>query len=94
MGASAFALPKYLRHVARAGLKDCWVIDLVNAHPQIQHARHPHLVHLKDYVEHRDEWLGKIPAGREEAKRLMIRLIYGGTIKARFDFQKRVSKPE
>jgi hypothetical protein len=80
IGRSLFALPGYIRNLARSELKGMWVLDLVNAHPTIMHRRHPSLQHLARYVEHREEALASIPCGRAAAKELFIRLLYGGCV--------------
>jgi hypothetical protein len=80
IGRSLFTLPGYIRNLARSGLRDMWVLDLVNAHPCIMNRRHPSLQHLARYVEHREEVLATIPAPRAAAKELFIRLLYGGCV--------------
>jgi hypothetical protein len=80
IGRSLFALPGYIRDMARSELKGMWVLDLVNAHPAIMHRRHPSLQYLAQYVEHREEALASIPCGRAAAKELFIRLLYGGCV--------------
>ena len=75
---SFFGLPNWLRDIARVGLPNCYVLDMVNAHPNIQHRRHPQLTALREYVENREEVLSSVPAVREKAKELFIRLVYGG----------------
>jgi hypothetical protein len=82
MGASSFALPKYLRHVARSELPGCYVLDLVNAHPSIVHQRHPDLKFIANYVTNRDAWLKAVGTSRDDAKNLMIRLLYAGSLEA------------
>jgi hypothetical protein len=80
IGRSLFALPKFMRNMARSDLKGMWILDLVNAHPTIMHRRHPSLQYLAHYVEHREEVLGTIPCGRSKAKELFIRLLCGGCV--------------
>ena len=80
IGRSLFALPGYIRNMARSGLDDLWVLDLVNAHPTIMHRRHPSLQYHARYVEHREEVLATIPCDRAAAKELFIRLLYTGGI--------------
>jgi len=78
IGRSWFGLPGWLRDLARAGLKDCYVLDMVNAHPYIQHRRHPTLSALREYVEDREAVLASVPCSRKAAKQLFIRIVYGG----------------
>ena len=82
VGKSLFGLPKYLRNLARAGLKDCYILDLVNAHPAITLRRHPSLQALGEYVNQREQVLAQIPRQRPQAKELFIRLLYGGARRA------------
>jgi hypothetical protein len=58
-------------------------IDIVNCHPVIlvQYAKTKYqkdLPYLRDYVEHREEMLGKIAVDRDEAKEMVIKVLYGG----------------
>ena len=78
VGRSLFCLPGWLRDIARSGLENCYVLDMANAHPNIQHRRHPQLTILREYVHNREAVLKKIPASRDAAKTLFIRLVYGG----------------
>ena len=78
VGRSLFSLPGWLRDMARAGLGSCYVLDMANAHPNIQHRRHPGLTALREYVQNREAVLKKIPGSRDAGKLLFIRLIYGG----------------
>ena len=82
VGRSLFSFPKSLRHLCRAGLKDCLVLDLVNAHPTIMSRRHPSLPALALYVNQRAQILQSIPTSRDLAKELFIRLLYGGSVEA------------
>ena len=59
---------------------NCYVLDMVNAQPNIQHRRHPRLAALREYVHNREAVLKKIPASRGAAKLLFIRLVYGGAL--------------
>ena len=43
VGKSLFGLPGWLRDVRHIGLSDCYILDMANAHPTIQHRRHHHL---------------------------------------------------
>ena len=43
VGRSLFGLPGWLRDVGRIGLVDCYILDMTNAHPAIQHRRHQDL---------------------------------------------------
>ena len=79
VGKSLFSLPGWLRDIARCGLRDCFVIDMTNAHPTIQQKRHPHLCGVKEYVENREKVLHGIPTNRDVAKNLFIRLVYDGS---------------
>ena len=60
------------------GLPNCFVLDMVNAHPHIQHRRHPDLAALREYVRQREAALRSIPGERDDAKQLFIRLVYKG----------------
>ena len=51
---------------------------MVNAHPHIQHRRHPDLAALREYVRQREATLRSIPGERDDAKQLFIRLVYKG----------------
>ena len=82
MGRSLFGFPGYIRRLARSGLQDLFVLDLVNCHMVVLHRRHPSLQHLAHYVENRDQVLASIPASRAQAKELLIRLLYGGSVTA------------
>ena len=75
---SFFGLPNWLRDIARVGLPNCFVLDMVNAHPHIQHRRHPDLAALREYVRQREATLRSIPGERDDAKQLFIRLVYKG----------------
>ena len=79
IGRSLFGYPSYIRNLARSGLQDLYVLDLVNCHLVIMHRRHPTLSYLAQYVANREAVLASIPASRREAKELFIRLVYGGT---------------
>ena len=81
-GRSLFGFPGYIRRLARSGLRDLFVLDLVNCHMVILHRRHPTLRHLAYYVENRERVLASIPASRAQAKELFIRLLYGGSVTA------------
>ena len=81
IGRSLFAFPSYIRNLARCGLKNLWVLDLVNCHMVIMRRRHPTLRHLAYYVEHREEVLASIPCDRQYAKKLFIRMLCGGGTK-------------
>jgi hypothetical protein len=78
IGRSLFGLPGCIRNLARAGLQDFYVLDLVNAHPAITLKRHPSMAALASYVNNREQVLASIPARRAAAKELFIRLLYGG----------------
>jgi hypothetical protein len=79
LGRSLFDYPSYIRNLARSGLPDLYVLDLVNCHLVILHRRHPTLKHLGQYVENRESVLARIPASRQKAKELFIRMLYGGS---------------
>jgi hypothetical protein len=79
---SSFALPGWLRDVCRSGLRNRYVLDLVNAHPYIVSKRHPDLVHLREYVDNRDAILVQTHSDRKIAKQLYLRLLYGGSANA------------
>ena len=58
-------------------------IDIVNCHPVllVQYAKNRYnrdLPHLQDYVEHREEILTKIAENRDEAKDMVLKILYGG----------------
>ena len=57
---SFFGLPNWLRDIARVGLPNCFVLDMVNAHPHIQHRRHPELIAQRLQLGH--EALQQAPA--------------------------------
>ncbi len=78
IGRSQFGLPGWLRDVGRIGAKDRYVLDMANAHPTIQHRRHQHLRHIREYVQRRGDVLASVPCARDDAKLLFIRLVYGG----------------
>ena len=78
VGMSLFRLPGWLRDLGRSGLECCFVLDMVNAHVQILHRRHPDFRVLREYVESREEVLARIPAPRKRAKLLYISLVYDG----------------
>ena len=80
VGRSLFAFPGYIRDMARSGLTNLWVLDIVNCHLSVMHRRHPSLEHLAHYVERREEVLSSLPCHRAAAKLLFIRLLYGGTV--------------
>jgi hypothetical protein len=80
VGASLFAFPVYLRDLARAGIPNIWVTDMVNAYPTIVSRRRPTLNAVKQYVDNRDEklelvqhygYLAGVEVPRAEAKRLV-----------------------
>ena len=76
---SLFGFPSYIRNLARSGLPDLYVLDLVNCHLAVLRRRHPTLDHLAYYVENREAVLASIPASRGEAKELFISILYGGS---------------
>jgi hypothetical protein len=82
-GKSLFCLPRVLRSVARCGLHHTVDVDQDNCHLQAQLLRHPSRPALIRYVKQRDEVLLEITAAagvcREDAKVLMLQLVYGGT---------------
>ena len=78
VGRSLFGLPGWLRDIARSGLANCYVLDMANAHPAIQNRRYGHLRALSEYVNNRERVLASVPADRDSAKLLFIRMIYGG----------------
>lgn len=80
VGKSLFSLPGWLRDIGRCGLHGCFVVDMCNAHPVIQHKRHPSLPGIKEYVKHREKVLNTIPTSRDAAKNLFIRLVYDGSV--------------
>ena len=82
MGRSLFGYPGYIRRLARSGLQDLFVLDLVNCHMVILYRRHPTLQHLACYVENREQVLASTPATRAQAKQLFIRMLYGGSVTA------------
>lgn len=58
-------------------------IDIVNCHPVllVQYAKNKYnyaLPLLAHYVEHRDEVLAKLSESRDEAKEMVIKILYGG----------------
>jgi hypothetical protein len=57
VGASPFAFPALIRDLARAGLPNLLIVDLVNAYPTIIHRRHPSLRAVAQYVSNRHEAL-------------------------------------
>ena len=64
VGRSMFSLPGWLRDIGRCGLRDCYVLDMVNAHVVIQSRRHPLSESLKKYVENREGYSEPSP-GRQ-----------------------------
>lgn len=86
IGKSMFSLPGWLRDIARCGLQDCYVLDMVNAHVVIQSRRHPLKPVVKKYVDEREAILASLPQAsgasakesRSSAKNLFIRMLYGG----------------
>ena len=72
MAASTFMLPRWLRDVARAGLRK-------NCHPTLIAARHDSAF-LKNFVAERNAVLAKTHPDRTAAKELCLRLLYGGSI--------------
>ena len=72
LGRSLFGYPSYIRNLARSGLPDLYVLDLVNCHLVILHRRHPTLKHSGHYVENREAVLASIPASRQKAKELFV----------------------
>ena len=66
----------------RAGLKDCFVFDLVNAHINILLERHPPAEGsaLLEYCQNREAVLQQTHADRGTAKNLFLRLLYGGSV--------------
>ena len=81
VGRSLFGLPGWLRDIARSGLQNCYVLDMVNAHPNIQHRRYPDFPALREYVNNREDVLKRIPASRDDAKDLFIRLVYDNLVR-------------
>ena len=69
VGRSTFGLPGWLRDIARCGLRDCFIIDMANAHPSIQNRRHPHLKGIDEYVKNRNQIIDSIAAPRDAAKK-------------------------
>ncbi|CAE7240950.1 unnamed protein product [Symbiodinium sp. CCMP2592] len=84
LGASTFVQTGFIRDVMRAGLRDCWVFDLVNAHVEIVLARHPQSEGgaIRTYIENREEILKQTHPDRAVAKQLWLMLLYGGTIRS------------
>jgi hypothetical protein len=80
---SLFCLPRLLRSVGRSGLSYTVDVDQDNCHLQAQLLRHPSRPALLRYVRHRDEVLGEIllatGVSRDDAKVLMLQLVYGGS---------------
>ena len=81
VGRSVFAMPKLLRHLARAGL--CGIdLDQENAHPRAQLKRHPTAAALNRYVRDRETVLTEVRAAtgqsRCDAKKLFLQLLYAG----------------
>ena len=72
-------LPRWLRDVARAGLRNHYTFDLANCHPTLIAARHDSAF-LKNFVAKRDAVLAKTHPDRTAAKELYLRLLYGGSI--------------
>ena len=58
MAASTFMLPRWLRDVARAGLRNHYTFDLENCHPTLIAARHDSAF-LKNFVAERNAILAK-----------------------------------
>ena len=79
MAASTFMLPRMLRDVARAGLRNHYTFDLENCHPTLIAARHDSAF-LKNFVAERNAILAKTHPDRTAAKELYLRLLYGGSI--------------
>ena len=79
MAASTFMLPRWLRDVARAGLRNHYTFDLENCHPTLIAARHDSAF-LKNFVAERNAILAKTHPDRTAAKELYLRLLYGGSI--------------
>ena len=46
IGRSLFGYPGFIRNLARSGLQDLYILDIVNCHVQLLHRRHPSLQHL------------------------------------------------
>ena len=71
-----------LRDALRAGLKDCFVFDLVNANINILLERHPPAEGsaLLEYCQNREAVLQQTHADRGTAKNLFLRLLYGGSV--------------
>ena len=84
VGMSLFALPGYVRHILRSGIKDLYILDLVNAHPSFMAMRNPTLKSLLAYCEDRERHLADVMAAcrvdRKAAKELFIRILYGGAV--------------
>ena len=76
---AAFMLPRWLRDVARAGLRNHYTFDLENCHPTLIAARHDSAF-LKNFVAERNAILAKTHPDRTAAKELHLRLLYGGSI--------------
>ena len=81
VGRSLFAMPRLLRHLARAGL--CGVdLDQENSHPRAQLRRHPGAVALGRYVREREAVLEEVRTAtgqsRAAAKKLFLQLLYAG----------------
>ena len=81
VGASFFAFPVYLRDLARAGIPNVWVVDMVNAYPTIDSKRRPTVKAVEQYVDRRDEklelvqhygHLARVEMLRAEAKSLLF----------------------
>ena len=79
MAASTFMLPRWLRDVARAGLRNHYTFDLENCRPTLIAARHDSAF-LKNFVAERNAILAKTHPDRTAAKELYLRLLYGGSI--------------
>ena len=79
MAASTFMLPRWLRDVARAGLRNHYTFDLENCHPTLIAARHDSAF-LKNFVAERNAVLAKTHPDRTAAKKLYLRLLYGGSV--------------
>ena len=80
-----FGLEKFERKVRGTLCKDLYHdIDIVNCHPTltIQYMKKRYdkdLPILQDYIQNREAWLERIAPTREEAKELLIKVLYGGS---------------
>ena len=66
-------LPRWMRDVARAGLRNRYTFNLANCHPHDS-------AFLKNFVAERDAVPAKTHPDRAAAQELYLRLLYGGSV--------------